>query len=714
LHSESLEIDKLPVESELLTFQPFRIPCSFPSTLTDVDESQREAIKMALSQRLSLIQGPPGTGKTFVGGNIIRCLLTGTDSKILVLSYTHHALDNLLENLISKQEVSKSDIVRFGNPNKVSEALQDCCFRQTEREFVSPFSRQDRTTKIDLNEQIASLSKEVDESAIAITSKQVISSSSMNEVQDILTSDEKDQFQSNEDWFKKWINNKTPKDIDPQNDSLWKLDKNGREQKKKEWWSRLAGIDELLEKVEELNNLKKELSCLRKVYEVNTIMEKRIRILACTTSYAIMHRDVIDSYCPTVMFVEEAGQIHESHILTNISSQIKQLIMIGDHKQLKPKLENYKLRTESNYGIDFDVSLFERLVKNNYPFATLNVQHRMIPEISQFVRQQTYPELTDAAGVMKRDGIVGSPSNILFIHHEVSEGSSDKASAISLADNSKVNEYEASFCLKLVEYFLQQGYDSDDIVILTPYLGQLVSIRNLMETSSLKAKLNSLDFKELKYFDYDLGDYVMCVGDSYFSSVQQNSKIQQSSKKKGKKENNVIRVCTIDNFQGEQSRIVIVSLVRSNDRGNIGFMNVPERVNVLMSRAQDGLFIVGNAKTYSRSDRKKNLWVPIIQTFHERKAFVGCFSAFDPTIKNIAKLFNPPESIDLSQLTLETNDNSRSFTSASVSLTLASEVKKIGVLDDSSDTSLVIPQVICGAYSFFRPCFYYSSSFQLH
>lgn len=55
-----------------------------------------------------------------------------------------------------------------------------------------------------------------------------------------------------------------------------------------------------------------------------------------------------------------------------------------------------------------------------------------------------------------------------------------------------------------------------------------------------------------------------------------------------------VRASTIDNFQGEEARIVVVSLTRSTTRGRIGFLNEPQRVNVLLSRARDGLILVGN------------------------------------------------------------------------------------------------------------------------
>jgi hypothetical protein len=66
-----------------------------------------------------------------------------------------------------------------------------------------------------------------------------------------------------------------------------------------------------------------------------------------------------------------------------------------------------------------------------------------------------------------------------------------------------------------------------------------------------------------------------------------------------------------DNYQGEESEIVIASLTRSNTQNMIGFMASPERVNVLLSRARDGLIIIGNAHTFQNSRSGKETWIPL-------------------------------------------------------------------------------------------------------
>lgn len=79
-----------------------------------------------------------------------------------------------------------------------------------------------------------------------------------------------------------------------------------------------------------------------------------------------------------IVIVEEAAAIFEAHIITALSTKCEHLILIGDHVQLRPSPSVYRLATR--YQID--VSLFERLVKNNFPNVRLNIQVKMIEEFS--------------------------------------------------------------------------------------------------------------------------------------------------------------------------------------------------------------------------------------------------------------------------------------------------------------------------------------------
>ena len=67
-----------------------------------------------------------------------------------------------------------------------------------------------------------------------------------------------------------------------------------------------------------------------------------------------------------------------------------------------------------------------------------------------------------------------------------------------------------------------------------------------------------------------------------------------------------------DNYQGEESNIVVASLTRSNVSHDIGFMSSPERLNVLLSRARNALILIGNATTFLGARKGKALWQKLV------------------------------------------------------------------------------------------------------
>lgn len=79
-----------------------------------------------------------------------------------------------------------------------------------------------------------------------------------------------------------------------------------------------------------------------------------------------------------------------------------------------------------------------------------------------------------------------------------------------------------------------------------------------------------------------------------------------------------IRLSTIDNYQGEESDIVVVSLTRSNNNGDIGFMRAPERLNVLISRARDALIMIGNAETFINAKNGREEWIRLLNNLKKK------------------------------------------------------------------------------------------------
>lgn len=262
-----------------------------------------------------------------------------------------------------------------------------------------------------------------------------------------------------------------------------------------ERWSRSV-LQEEAEAIAQLmvkhNAAQDERESIRSQGTAKVLQSKRI--IACTTTAAAKYRKDIKAAAPSILLVEEAGEILESHILTAMGSSVKQLILIGDHKQLRPKCASYHLSVEKGDGFDINRSLFERLVLSNYPHHTLSLQHRMRPEISKFVRKLTYPELQDAPSTQNRADVKGLQRNVVFINHTRSEDGDGEEEDIK--DRTRTNIYEVKMVMKIVKYLGQQGYGTDKLVILTPYLGQLHLLRRSISDSH-DPVLNDLDSFDL-------------------------------------------------------------------------------------------------------------------------------------------------------------------------------------------------------------------------
>ena len=232
--------------------------------------------------------------------------------------------------------------------------------------------------------------------------------------------------------------------------------------------------------------------------ERTTSILKQKRVIGCTTTAAAKYARDLRSASPGMILVEEAGEILESHVLTAISSETKQLALIGDHKQLRPKVNNYALTVEKGDGYDLNRSLFERLILAGYSHVQLTNQHRMCPEISSLVRHLTYPDLVDNEKTLNRPSPRGLQDRVIFFNHDHPE-----VGAIQIADRrdegakaSKRNVFEAEMVLKIVRYLAQQGYGTDKLVVLTPYLGQLHLLRNQLSKEN-DPILNDLDSFDL-------------------------------------------------------------------------------------------------------------------------------------------------------------------------------------------------------------------------
>ena len=133
---------------------------------------------------------------------------------------------------------------------------------------------------------------------------------------------------------------------------------------------------------------------------------------------AAKFRKLLQRLKPRITIVEEAAEVLESHIVTSLTSGCQHLILIGDHQQLRPNPTVYELAKDYK----LDVSLFERMVKNEMPFERLRLQHRMRPEISKMLDHiYVNPKLENHESVLNFENIKGVNRNIFFVDHDESE-----------------------------------------------------------------------------------------------------------------------------------------------------------------------------------------------------------------------------------------------------------------------------------------------------
>lgn len=571
---------------------------------TNLDPSQVKALVHGLKYQTCQIQGPPGTGKSFVGALLAKVLLDHTTEKILVMSYTNHALDQFAEDLLDIG-ISDSMIVRLGSKstNRTEplllkhQTIDSVRIGKTRHELIDF-----ETAKLD------SLTEIIDECFNDYLQKNITNiqllgyvefSESEGHYYDAFSVPETPEGEvrvgkkgapmSSDYLFLRWTSGQnagvfTKEKSEASCDDVWRMTKQDRRAKVQQWEQeiRQEKIFTLSKHISEFTKHLNILQSLRKGRTEQILQSKRI--ICCTTTAASMFNQEIQAAAPGIIIVEEAGEILESHIIAAMGASTKQLIQIGDHKQLRPKVKNFKLTVESGKGYDLNRSLFERLILQGRPHCTLLNQHRMRPEISALIRHN-YPALRDAKRTENRPHLSGFQNDIVFVNHNEPEARNnvlvDKLD--QGAASSKQNIFEAEMVLKCVRYLGQQNYKTTDLVILTPYLGQLSLLRNKLSRDH-DPILNDLDSHDL-----------VQAGVLPAASAEINKK--------------PIRLSTIDNYQGEESDIVVASLTRSNEDGDIGFMSAPERLNVLVSRARNALIMIGSASTFINARKGHEEWV---------------------------------------------------------------------------------------------------------
>ncbi|KAE8414807.1 P-loop containing nucleoside triphosphate hydrolase protein [Aspergillus pseudocaelatus] len=579
-------------------------------TPVNLDRTQLQSFVSGLTQTVSLIQGPPGTGKSFIGALLAKIFHDHSKEVILVMCYTNHALDQFLEDLLDIG-IDSSSIVRLGSKSTIrTQSLSLAAQRSSYKHSRSTWGVIDKykSEATDIKERLTPAFKQYVEFKVdARTMLEFLefeepsfySTFMPPENEGMTIVGENGRNVDSSYLYDLWARGREQPSfctLDSSEDShrVWSMDTPTRQEYIRTWSHQILEeqVSNLHESTRHIDQCQKHIE---KVWNqrTNSILKSK-RIIGCTTTAAAMYTEEIRAVSPGILLLEEAGEILESHVLAALNSETKQLVLIGDHQQLRPKINNYALSVEKGDGYDLNRSLFERLVLAGYPHSTLAKQHRMCPEISCLVRGLTYPDLEDAPGTLSRPAPRGLQDRVIFFHHENLETNFAQVSdrRDEGTKGSKTNSFEVEVVLKIVKYLGQQGYGTDKVVVLTPYLGQLHLLRDRLRKDN-DPVLNDLD-------SYDLVKAGL---------------LSQASANYSKRP---IRLSTIDNYQGEECEIVVSTLTRSNTKGDIGFMAAPQRLNVLLSRARNILIMVGNVNTFVNSRKGRDVWVPFVNSLKEK------------------------------------------------------------------------------------------------
>ncbi|KAI8351963.1 hypothetical protein B0O80DRAFT_455126 [Mortierella sp. GBAus27b] len=391
--------------------------------------------------------------------------------------------------------------------------------------------------------------------------------------------------------------------------NVWEMSRSERKRLMDSWKPEVLGFmsGEMSRLLQDLENAKQAKNDAFNDFR-RTIL-RQTSVIGMTTNGAAKHQSLVAAVAPKIIICEEAGEVLESHILAALSGSTQHLILIGDHLQLRPQIESFGLSSDSTAGKNYnlDMSLFERLVTAHKPFplSHLTIQRRMRPEISSLIRNTLYPNLEDGQNVKEYPTVNGMGASLFFMDHSHAVDAKDEYGMQSFSNSFEVRMVEA-----LAHYLIKNGYDKPgDIAIITPYLGQLSKLRDRLKKSFMLV-IDERDQEQLDQKDLEREE----AGHEHVNELVgvKNVSLQRH-----------LTLRTIDNYQGEEAKIVIITLVRSDARDNgaqaksnsIGFLKSPNRTNVLLSRAQHGMFLIGNADLMAKE--KHGLWPTIIDELRE-------------------------------------------------------------------------------------------------
>ncbi|ODM92940.1 NFX1-type zinc finger-containing protein 1, partial [Orchesella cincta] len=448
------------VSSENQELDPW--PSSLIQDNLQLDDDQYEAYKMALTSELAIIQGPPGTGKTFIGLQIVRTLLLNRGRRgsvpesPLLIVCKTNHALDQFLELLLKVHENVK-VVRVGSQSN-SEEVAQCTLYQRRQELHKNAGKSKKERKVLADER-------------------------------------------------------------RMRDKVYEIEFQIRQLKKELTALESGPLDRdkvtLVKKAE----VERSGSSCQKLDTVEG-GQGEADIIGMTTTGAAKHHGVLEYAKPAIVIIEEAAEILEAHVITSLTTDCKQLILIGDHLQLRPIPAVYEL--ECKYRMN--VSFFERMILNGVKICTLKTQHRMRPEICDLIAGTVYETLHNHPSVQVYPPVKGIVKSMFFLIHNEPERPEARLM-------SKSNQHEADFIAGLCEYLLLQEYQPSEITVLTAYNAQVYLLQRVMPASCRE-----------------------------------------------------VQIVSVDSYQGEENNIILLSLVRSNPENSIGFVGIENRVSTIWQR----------------------------------------------------------------------------------------------------------------------------------
>lgn len=336
---------------------------------------------------------------------------------------------------------------------------------------------------------------------------------------------------------------------------LWAIRKAIRELRRK----KKGRDDNFHQKLERLKSRATELEI-----RINASLFGEARVIASTLVGSANR--LLDGMKFGTLFIDEAAQALEAACWIPMR-RVSRVVLAGDHCQLPPTVKSMAA-LKGGLG----KTLMERIVENKPECVTLlNVQYRMNDEIMRFSSDWFYNgKVTTAQEITRRKSILNFDRPILWLDTgQIDFGADEPGSKEQFVGENfgRINKGEATLTLdSLQAYFTKIGKqrildEQIDVGVISPYRAQVQYLRRLI------------------------------MKREFFKPYRR-----------------LITVNTVDGFQGQERDIVLISMVRANENGEIGFLRDLRRMNVAMTRARMKLIILGDVATLTRHPFYKKLW----------------------------------------------------------------------------------------------------------